>query len=85
MSETKSHYSGFSLLKSHPVSVIMISDPLSQYLLTNTTKTYTDKHKHIHTYIQTFKARQRLTDRKTDTYMHIHIDRQTHTHYNHTL
>ena len=31
----RSCYSGFSPLKSHPDSVIMIADPLSQYLLTH--------------------------------------------------
>ena len=35
------HYSGFSPLKSHPHSVIAKSDPLSQCLLTQTTKTQT--------------------------------------------
>ena len=34
ISQTKSRYSGFSPLKSHPDSVIAISDPLSQYLTT---------------------------------------------------
>ena len=34
ISQTKSRYSGFRPLKSHPDSVIATSDPLSQYLPT---------------------------------------------------
>ena len=51
ISQTKSHYSGFSPLKSHPDSVIAISNPLSQYLTTIHPKhTYTHTHTHTYTY-----------------------------------
>ena len=58
MSQTKSRYSGFSPLKSHPDSVIAVLDPLIQYLRIMQPK---ETHTHASTHVQTHTNKHNTT------------------------